>query len=64
LRKINNNAAVAQSTATHIVSPSTNGRQEIAFTSEIDRRNDIGNAGASGNQTWFLVDTGIPDVPG
>ena len=63
-RKIDDKAVVAEGTAAHIVSAAADSGQQTVCASEVDSVDDVGDAGAAGDELRPLVNARIPDLAG
>jgi hypothetical protein len=60
-RKINDDAIIAQGSASHIVAAAFDRDEQVVFMSKLHGMNDIRHPRTAGNQTRMLIDARIPD---
>src|SRR5207237_10568145 len=63
-REIDDQAIIADSQPSGVVSSTPDGNEEVVLTTEVDRRNDIGHIGTSRDQGGMLVDHAVVDFAG
>ena len=63
-REVDHEAAVAQRLTADAVATRAHRYEQISLACEVDRRDDVGDAGAAGDPGWAAVDRAVPDRAG